>query len=203
MSDTKKDPLHNLISADKDIDVSEIMEAVKKRIQEKKDAGILKDKEIREIEEMELQPLPDFLEIPNVFEPHLYPEHKFPEFVHFTMEKEIEEGFLKKTMAKIRGLFMPILRFILRPFITDLRNLIIELHNKNKREIHNLKPLKPIVFQSKEYIKLLHNCANNTIVELSKLKVEEEMLKTKIRILEDKIELLEKRERALEKQVFT
>ena len=118
------------------------------------------------------------------------------------VESYVKEGFVKKTMAKIRGLFMPILRFILRPFITDLRNLIIELHNKNKREIHNLKPLKPIVFQSKEYIKLLHNCANNTIVELSKLKVEEEMLKTKIRILEDRIELLEKRERALEKQVF-
>ena len=56
--------------------------------------------------------------------------------------------------------------------------------------------------QSKEYIKLLHNSVNNMIVELSKLKIDQDLLKTKIKVLEDKIEFLENRERAIEKKVF-
>jgi hypothetical protein len=179
------------------------MASIKKRIQEKKDSGVLRQTEIDEIEDMELLPLPDFLEIPNVYEPHLYPEHKAEDFLPFCIEPEVEAGLVKKILGKIRGLLMPLLRFMIRPFVSDLKNLTVALHNQNKEDIHNLKQIIPITFQSKEYIKLLHNTINNMIVESSKLKIEEELLKTKIRVLEDKIEFLENRERAIEKKLFS
>jgi hypothetical protein len=194
---------NGFISTNKDIDVEEIMASIKKRIQEKKDSGVLRQAEIDEIEDMELLPLPDFLEIPNVYEPHLYPEHKAEDFQPFHIETEVEAGLVKKILGKTRGLFMPLLRFMLRPFVNDLKNLTVELHNLNKEDIHNLKQTIPITFQGKEYIKLLHNVINNMIVESSKLKIEEELLKTKLKVLEDKIEFLENRERAIEKKLFT
>jgi hypothetical protein len=53
-----------------------------------------------------------------------------------------------------------------------------------------------------EYTKLLHSLSHNLVVEMSKLKIEEEGLKVKARILEKDFEFLNKRERALEEQVF-
>ena len=61
------------IHASAEIDVEEIMAAIRKKIQDKKDSGLLKQSEIDEIAEMELQPLPDFLEIPSNYENILYP----------------------------------------------------------------------------------------------------------------------------------
>lgn len=202
MPEDNNHSVNGFISTDKDIDVEEIMASIKKRIQEKKDSGVLRQTEIDEIEDMELLPLPDFLEIPNVYEPHLYPEHKAGDFLPYHIEPEVEAGIAKKILGKIRGLLMPLLRFMIRPFVSDLKNLTVELHNRNKEDIHNLKQTIPLTFQSKEYIKLLHNAINNMIVESSKLKIEEELLKTKIRVLEDKIEFLENRERAIEKKLF-
>ncbi len=54
----------------------------------------------------------------------------------------------------------------------------------------------------KEYTKLLHSLSHNLVVELTKLKVEEEALKVKSRILEKDFEFLGQREKALEDQVF-
>jgi len=54
----------------------------------------------------------------------------------------------------------------------------------------------------KEYTKLLHSLSHNLVVEMTKLKVEEEALKVKARILEKDFEFLGERERALEDQVF-
>ncbi len=53
-----------------------------------------------------------------------------------------------------------------------------------------------------EYTKLLHHLAHNTVVELTKLKIEEESLKTKARILEKDFIFLSRREKALEKKAF-
>ena len=190
------------ISANETIDVEEIMAAIQKKIQEKQDAGILKQREIDEIVDMELLPLPDFLEIPNVYEPHLYPEHQFEDFQAYHFSPESEAGLPKKILGKIRKLWSPLIRFMIRPNVNDLSNLTVGLHNQNKKDIHNLKQLIPLILQSKEYIKLLHNTLNNMIVESSKLKIEEELLKTKIKVLEDKVEFLENRERAVEKKLF-
>jgi hypothetical protein len=200
MPDEKNLSVAGLISANNEIDVNAIMESITKRIEEKKKAGVLKQSEIDEIVDMELLPLPDFLEIPNVYEPHLYPEHKFGDFRPYHFEPEIETGTAKKIMAKIRKILAPLTRFMIRPYITELKNLTAKLHNDNKEDVYNLKQTVPITLQSKEYIKLLHNSVNNMIVELSKLKIDQDLLKTKIKVLEDKIEFLENRERAIEKK---
>ncbi len=54
---------------------------------------------------------------------------------------------------------------------------------------------------AKEYIKLLHSLSHNMVVELSKLKIEEEDIKVKARILEKDFEFLRNREKALEQQI--
>jgi hypothetical protein len=53
-----------------------------------------------------------------------------------------------------------------------------------------------------EYTKLLHSLSHNLVVELTKLKIEEETLKVKTRVMEKDFEFLEKREKAIEKEVF-
>ena len=50
----------------------EIMEDLKRRIAEKKKAGVFTEKEIRGIEEMKLHPLPDVLDVQSVYESILY-----------------------------------------------------------------------------------------------------------------------------------
>ena len=55
---------------------------------------------------------------------------------------------------------------------------------------------------TRETVKLLHNLAHNLVVELTKLKVEEEALKSKARVLEKELEMLAKREKSIEKKVF-
>ncbi len=194
---------NNFLDTSDNIDVEEIMDKIKTKIREKMDSGVLKQREIDEMEEMELLPLPDFLDIPNVYQPHLYPnEPELEEFspVHFTAENE--QGFVKKIMGKTRKVIFPLIRFMTRPIYNELRNLISELHNKNKEDIHPLKRDFPLILKSKEYIKLLHNTINNMIVESTKMRIEDELLKTKVKVLEDKLEFLENRERALEKKVY-
>lgn len=186
------------------IDVKEIMKNIEKKIEEKKKLGILRDKEINEIEDMELLPIPDFLEIPNVYEPHLYKKFNMEEFKPLHIEPEIEEGsgikgLIKKILKFKRRLFLPLIRFMIRPFVTDLKNMIVELHNKNSKDLHYIKPITSF---SKEYIILMHNTINNMIVEMTKLKTDHELLKTKIKILEDKVEFIENRERQIEKKIF-
>lgn len=190
------------ISAHQDIDVDEIMASIKKKIQDKKDAGLLNQKEIDDIENMELLPLPEIPDIPNVYEPHLFPDRKGHEFQPFQLEPEPELGLVKKILKKIRPLFLPLLRFMIRPYAIELKNLTVHLHNVNKQELHYLKKTIYAAYQSKDYIVLLHNVANHLIVEASKLKTETELLKTRIKVLEDKIEFLENRERQIEKKVF-
>ena len=216
--DNKSEDKEFLIVSD-DIDVEEIMSNIKERIQEKMDSGVLKQKEIDEMEAMELLPLPDFLDIPNVYQPHLYPEssndasaqnevemNEIP-LVHFNVE--IESGIGKKILGKIRKIFFPIIRFMTRPIYNELRNITVELHNENKKtshslsnEINSIQKLLPTIYNSREYIKLLHNTINNMIVESTKLKIEDELHKTRIKVLEDKLEFLENRQRALEKKVY-
>ncbi|MBN2346023.1 MAG: hypothetical protein JXO51_06500 [Candidatus Aminicenantes bacterium] len=178
------------IQAAPEIDVDEIMASIRKKIQERKDAGLLKQSDIDEIAEMELQPLPDFLEIPHIYEPILYPGFAENMAPPAALEEAIQErGLLKAILKKVRRLLFPWIRFMSRPLYVELKTGILDLQKK-----------VPIVLQSSEYIRLLHNAMHNLIVEASKLKTEEELLKTKVRILEDKIEFLENRQRALEKR---
>ena len=54
----------------------------------------------------------------------------------------------------------------------------------------------------RDYVKLLHNLSHNIVIEITKLKIEEENLKIKTRIMEKDFEFLGKREKALEKHVL-
>lgn len=56
--------------------------------------------------------------------------------------------------------------------------------------------------KTKEYVKLLHNLSHNMVVELSKMKIEEENMKIKNRILEKDFEFLGKKEKALERKIY-
>jgi len=49
-----------------------IVEEIEKRIAEKKKEGIFTEREIREIVEMKLFPLPDILDVQSVYESFLY-----------------------------------------------------------------------------------------------------------------------------------
>lgn len=213
MPDEKKQPLEPLIFANQEIDVAEIMTAVQKRIQEKKNSGILDQNDIDEISEMELFPLPDILEVPNFYEPHLYPgtrpgDPDKKEFHPTTVTFENEDGpglrgLVKKTLSLFRKVFFPLVRFMTRPIYNELKQFTVDLHNQNGNRMYEIDLNNRIARQSKEYIILLHNALNNMIVVSSKMKIDQEMLKTKIKVLEDKIEFLENRERALEKKLFT
>ena len=204
------------ISANQEIDVNRIMAAIKKRIREKKEAGVLKQSEIEEILDMELLPLPDFLEVPNVYEPHLYPGEAEvrpgqKEFLPLGIIFEVEEGpglrgAIKKILIKTRKAVFPLIRFMVRPIYNELKQFGTDRYNENALKIfkntEEIEYYRHLVIQGKEYIKLLHNALNNLITEASKLKIDHELLKTRIKVLEDKMEFLENRERALEKKVF-
>lgn len=179
------------IQAAADINVDEIMAAIHKQIQEKKDAGLLRQSEIDEIVEMELQPLPDFLEIPHVYEPILYPAFAENVAPAAPLAEAIQEtGLAKGILKQVRRLLAPWTRFMNRPMYIEL-----------KTGIHDLQRKVPIILQSSEYIRLLHNTAHNLIVEATKLKTETELLKTRLRVLEDKMEFLENRQRAMERKL--
>lgn len=59
-----------------------------------------------------------------------------------------------------------------------------------------------VIQRLKEYTKLLHNLSHNLVVEMTKLKIEEENTKLRSRILEKDFEFLQKKEKALEEELF-
>lgn len=56
---------------------AKILKEIEERKARKIKAGTLTEKEIREIEEMKLQPLPDILDVQSVYEDSLYKKKKF------------------------------------------------------------------------------------------------------------------------------
>jgi hypothetical protein len=53
-------------------DQKKLLDEITKRIEDKKKKGVFTDKEIQEIEKMELHPLPDILDVQSVYESFLY-----------------------------------------------------------------------------------------------------------------------------------
>ncbi len=49
-----------------------ILEEIEERIAVKKKEGVYTEREIREIEEMRLQPLPDIQDVQSIYEDHLF-----------------------------------------------------------------------------------------------------------------------------------
>ena len=200
--------MNEFLSTPEGIDVDGIMAQIQERIEQKKNSGVLRQSEITDIEQMELLPLPDFLEVPNVYRQHLYPPPpEIPPYEPFPFSPDPEagsgaKGLLKKTLKLGRRLFLPLLRFMNRPLNEENKRAAVDLANALKTDLHHARrewnELKATTLHSREYIILLHNALNNIIVEMSKLKIEGELLKTRSRVLEDRVEFLENRLRAAE-----
>ena len=132
----------------------------------------------------------------------------------------------KKLLLKLMRPFSPIIKLLVLPVHQELRETIQTLDNTNKRldllsdflnvaldEVKtNLSQFNSetnlrvdLVFEdltrAKEYAKLLHNLSHNIVVEMTKLKIEEENLKIRLRILEKDFEHIKSREKALESRI--
>lgn len=132
----------------------------------------------------------------------------------------------KRLLLKLMKPFSPIIKLLVLPVHQELRETIYTLDRTNKRldslshflndaldEVKtNLSQFNSetnkrvdLAFEdltrAKEYAKLLHNLSHNIVVEMTKLKIEEENLKIRVRILEKDFEHLKSREKALESRV--
>ncbi len=132
----------------------------------------------------------------------------------------------KKLLLKLMKPFSPIIKLLVLPVHQELRETIYTLDRTNKRldllsdfingaldEVKtnlsqfNKETNKRVdlayedLTRAKEYAKLLHNLSHNIVVEMTKLKIEEENLKIRLRILEKDFEHLKSREKALESRV--
>lgn len=130
---------------------------------------------------------------------------------------------LKNILLKLFKPISPIIKFLVLPVHQELKDTIQNLHATNQRidflerkvdgdfdqirhrldevnqaTISRLEELNRV----REYTKLLHNLSHNIVVELTKLKIEQENLKLNTRIMEKDFDFLGKREKALESKVF-
>jgi hypothetical protein len=110
------------------------------------------------------------------------------------------QGKGRRVLLKIMSPFAPLIKLFTLPVHEELRRAVLILDHANRR-IDGLEKERERIDRLQEYTKLLHHLCHNLVVELSKLKIEEEMLKSKARILEKDFEFLGKREKALEKEI--
>jgi hypothetical protein len=112
---------------------------------------------------------------------------------------------MRRLLLRIMTPFAPLIKLVILPVYEEQRQTLLSLHNTNKRLDALLSKLEEEIEKNnrhREYTKLLHQLAHNIVVEMSKLKIEEETLKTKTRLMEKDFETLTKRERALEKEII-
>lgn len=137
------------------------------------------------------------------------------------------KGRLKHILLKIMKPVSPLIKLAVLPVHHELRETILNLYQTNQRLDFLERKLDEqfsrlyqrlsdidqatnrrvdLAFEdlnrAKEYLRLLHNLSHNLVVELTKLKIEEEDLKLKTRVMEKDFEFLGKREKALEKKVL-
>jgi hypothetical protein len=126
---------------------------------------------------------------------------------------------MKNIVLKIIKPISPVIKFLVLPVHQELKDTIQNLHATNQRidslerridgnfsKVH--QELQAIMLRLeelnrvREYTQLLHNLSHNVVVELTKLKIEQENLKLKTRIMEKDFEFLGRREKTLESKVF-
>jgi len=144
-------------------------------------------------------------------------EESYP--AHVPFEPGIEEptpgvkGKLKRILLKIMKPVSPLIKLLVLPVHDQVMQTDQKLHQTNIRldylngAIDNMELKLDQVIHKRlylitEYTKLLYSLSHNIVVELSKLKIEEENLKSKARIMEKDFEFLGRREKALEKEFF-
>ncbi len=188
-----------------DINVEEIMKKIRERVEDKKRKGIYKEEEIKDIENVELLPLPDILDVPVVYSPEDL-ERGFEKIKELGDVKTIEiekppqsklKTRIKNIMIRIRNRIFPVLNFF--SFFT-----LSELYassDLNKEKINILIDKNSEILNIyKEHIKILHNYVHHITTEITKLKIENDELKVKLKEVENKLGFLEDRERTLEKE---
>ena len=104
--------------------------------------------------------------------------------------------------GEARSRIVNLLLRVMRPLTPLIKFLILPVYKELAETRRNLTRTIERTQRTKEYTKLLHSLTHNIIVELTKLKIEEENLKVKTRIIEKDLEVLQKREKALEEKVF-
>jgi uncharacterized protein YoxC len=145
----------------------------------------------------------------------LSPESAAPEMGSPRGSKEKAKTVLQKVMKP----FAPLIKFLVFPVHQELRNTIEILDRTNKNletlwkkhdqvdpKIDATNQRIDLAFKdlnkAKEYIKLLHSLSHNLVVEITKLKIENENLKIKTRIMEKDFEFLGQKEKVLERKIF-
>lgn len=111
---------------------------------------------------------------------------------------------IKRVLLKLMAPFAPLIKLLVLPVYEEQRQLTLRLHETNLRLDALTARLDGEIEKAsrhREYTKLLHHLTHNIVVEMSKLKIEEEMIKTRTRVIEKDFELLTLRERALENEL--
>lgn len=185
------------------IDVADIMEQIKRKIAKKP------KKPLEEIQKGELR---------------FTPSGRFP------LEPEEVPGVknkIRRVLLKVMKPFSPVIKLLILPVYEEFREAFLILDRTNRRidflsatleqELAKLNTRVDDVSKTlnqrlnftiddlgktMEYTKLLHNLTHNIVVELSKLKIEEENLKLMTRIMKKDFEFLRRKERSLEKNIF-
>jgi hypothetical protein len=118
-------------------------------------------------------------------------------------ESPADPGRMRVILLRLLSPLRPLIKLLILPVDEEYRRTFLVLDHANRR-IDRLEKdhdrMSGELDRTREYIKLLHHLCHNLVVELSKLKIEEETLKTKTRVMEKDFEFLGKREKALEKE---
>jgi hypothetical protein len=121
----------------------------------------------------------------------------------------VRHGRARRLLLKLMSPFRPLIKLLILPVYDEFQQTVFILDNANRR-LDRLTVVtdrdREIVAvrleRLKEYTKLLHGLSHNLVVELTKLKIENDTLKAKLQVLEKDFDFLGKREHALEHEVF-
>ena len=118
----------------------------------------------------------------------------------YPVHKELRDTILKLDETNRR------LDFLFEKQIPELKRAIdvvnVKTHNFNINTNKRIDAAFKDINKIKEYTSLLHALSHNMVVEISKLKIEEENIKLKARIMEKDFEFLGRKEQALEKEIY-
>lgn len=120
---------------------------------------------------------------------------------------------VKKLLLRVMKPFSPLIKVMILPVHQETQNNFDQTNRRldflNEKLDHlNQATNKRVdlafegLNKALEYTKLLHSLSHNIVVELTKLKIEQENLKVKTRIMEKDFEFLGRKEKAIEKEIF-
>jgi hypothetical protein len=198
MGDENKNEKEDIHVDYENVDVEDIMDQIKKKIASQPKSS-----------EPESPGQPIFVS----------PQHPSPQPEGPSGKKAKAKNILLKLFKPIS----PLIKFLVLPVHQELRDTIQNLYATNQRidllernmnenfaqvrqrldevdqaTIQRLEELNRV----REHTQLIHNLSHNLVVEMTKLKIEQENLKLKTRIMEKDFEFLGKREKTLESKVF-